>query len=244
MTGLSLITDALTEIGVQAQGEPVSAENAAFALGRLNSIIDSWNGERSQVLADVGQTFALVPGLSPHTIGTAPAAPATQPTFSVTSRPVNLLSASLVDVDGNRTPLDIHHGIDWWAGQESTETTGQPSDLCYVPAWPFGLCYFWPVPSAVQNVELFSRVVLAAFDLSTTITLAPGYQSALTYTLAENLATPMAQPMPADLPRKAAKARALIQRNNALTPRIATVDSGMPLNGVGLPGNIYSGRVR
>jgi hypothetical protein len=240
MTGLTLITDALMEIGVQAQGEPVSAADGAFALGRLNAIVDTWNGERSQVLADSSALFTLVPALSPHTIGPA----VLVPTWAASSRPVALLSVRLVEAGGSRTPLDIHHGIDWWAGQTSPTDTGTPTDVCYVPDWPLGLLYFWPVPNVAQAVELFSRVLVAAFDLPTLITLAPGYQSALMFTLAEDLCAPFGRPAPADLKGKANKARALVQRNNAPSARIGTADAGVPANGGGGWFDYQTGRVR
>ena len=226
--GLDIITDAMAEIGAIAAGEPIQPQELAFALGRLNTIVDAWNAERSQVYADVQSTFTLVPGTSPHTIGPA----ASTPTWTMATRPVSILALSLIQPSGVRLPLRMHHGIEWWSTQRVPTLPGTlPIDVCYVPDWPLGLLFFWPVPSAALGVELYARVVFAAFDLQTDFSLAPGYNGALVSSLAEDLCAPFGKPCPPALTRKAEMARARIQRNNAVSPKISTTDAGIPGGG-------------
>ena len=69
MTALDIITAALQEINVVAQGEPAQSGDAAFALGKLNRLLDAWAARKAYVWAVSFPTFTLVPGLLPHTIG-------------------------------------------------------------------------------------------------------------------------------------------------------------------------------
>lgn len=234
MTGLDLVKAALREIGIINAVDEPSAEDADFALGLLNRIVDNINAERGQVYADALLSDTLTPALSPHTIGPVGA------TWTVAQRPVAIYAASLVN-GTTRTPLRVFTGLEHWSGLVDPETSGTPTELSYVAEWPLGACYFYPVPDAALTVELYARVVLSAFDLMTTITLPPGYQDAYILTLAEALTPAFGQAAQLSqmTVRNAAKARARIEANNAPSARIPTVDAGMP--GSAGRGDIYTG---
>jgi hypothetical protein len=216
---------ALLEINVQAQGESLSAANAVFTLEKLNRILDAWNAEHAASYAQQFVTFTLTPSLSPHTIGPSPAV------WIQTVRPVSIESASLI-LDSSTPsvylPITLRDA-QWWAGQQVPALeTSFPTDCYYEPAWPSGNLYFWPVPTTAYDVELEIRRLLAQVALSDTFSLPPGYQEALTLTLAEQCARPFGRPLEPTLVRDAAMARARIFANNTPTPRLMTQDSGMP----------------
>lgn len=69
MTALDIITAALMEINVVAQGEQPQPGDAEFALGKLNDLADEWAARKVYIFDVSLPTYTLVPGLSPHTIG-------------------------------------------------------------------------------------------------------------------------------------------------------------------------------
>lgn len=219
----TLITQALIELGVINAAEAPSSEDAELGLARLNLILDDWNAEYGALYAETIDSYELDPGTSPHTFGPTGA------TFTLTQRPVSVRSANLV-IDGIRVPLALRDAA-WWMGLTDPTTQGQPSDAYYEPAWPNGQLYLWPVPDAADTLELLTRTALAQVTLDTDMSLPPGYLSALTLTLAEQLAAPFqVQAAPMTL-RNADKARARIFAHNSRIPRLMTRDAGMPGGG-------------
>lgn len=222
MTVADVLTDALREIGVLNAVDPASGEDQTLALGKLNRLLDNWNAESRGVYAETIQTFTLVPGTNPHTIGTS------TPNWTVTQRPQAITRANLIDANNLRTPIALHDREWWMALTDPTFQDANPRDGYYEPTWPNGSLYLWPTPSAAYSVELQLRVVLAQVVASDTFTLPPGYQDAITLTLAESLTTPFRVPLTPDLARSADRARARIFGNNGRIPRLQTRDAGMP----------------
>jgi hypothetical protein len=70
-TALDIVTSALQEINVVAQGEAPAQGDAAFALSKLNDLLDEWAARKVYIYDVSFPTFTLVPGLLPHTIGPA-----------------------------------------------------------------------------------------------------------------------------------------------------------------------------
>ncbi len=221
----NLCSDALAEIGVVSEGAAMTPDQGDFMRRRLQRIVNKWNAQRCTVYATVFAQFTLTPNLSPHTIGPTGA------TWTVTHRPVSIEGISL----GINTstpivflPLNVRDA-DWWQAQTvPTLTSDVPTDFFYNPTWPNGSIYFWPVPTAAYPVQLQIRTLLDdTFTLDDTFDLPPGYQDALTLTLAEGAARPFGQALPDSLVRDAAMARAVIFANNDITPHLTTRDSGM-----------------
>jgi hypothetical protein len=222
MTGLDHVTAALQELGVASAVDPLSAEDAAYGLAKLNRLINNWNAEREAVYATVFTTgLVFTPALSPHTIGPTG-------TFVVTQRPVSIAGANVI-VAGVKTPIRMVDS-QWWLAQTVPGTTSPyPTDLYYEPTWPNGSLFFWPVPTAANGLELMIRTVLASFTLPVNVTLPPGYDDAIDLTLAEDLAGPFQVPVSPLLVSKAREARARIFANNRRPiPRLTTWDAGMP----------------
>ena len=226
-TALNLCEDAAREIGVLGEGNSLSPADANFLLGKLNRLLDNWNGERAAVYASAFNTFTLTAGLSPHTIGPA----ASSPTFTMAVRPVELVSAALI-LTGGDLPIYLTMTVrdnQWWADQTvPTLETSIPTDVYYQPDWPLGKLYFWPVPDTAYQVDLETRVLLAEVTLSTTISLPPGYRDALTLSVAEAACPGFGRAVSPDLRLSAVQARARIFANNDTTPKLVTQDTGMP----------------
>lgn len=226
VTFLTVCTDAAQEIGAIGQGETLGAADAEVWLRLLRRLLNGWNTNRRAVYATRFDTFTLIPNppLGYTTIG---------PTgdFTVDQRPVSIDGANLILTPSNpavNTPINIRDN-QWWLGQTTpTLTSTYPTDLYYQPDWPDGKLFFWPMPTFAYDVQLMSRVVLDdVVTLAQAFSLPPGYQNAITLTLAEMGQRSFAKPLDASLMRDASLARALIFGSNDVTPHLITKDYGM-----------------
>lgn len=225
-TVLDIITDSLSEIGSYAQGEVPSAADAQFALRKLNRMLDAWNARRLMIYTTTFAQYTLVPGLIPHTIGPSGA------TYTVSQRPVRIEAANIIlnnVVPYVKSPLNIRNDQFWENQPVPTITTTLPTDLYYSPAWPNGQLYIWPVPTVAYGLELWYWQVISQFAaLTDTVSFPPGYQNAIVYSLAVEMANAFGKQVSGSLATLANNAFNYIFGNNSDSPQIATTDSGIP----------------
>jgi len=228
MTIQDLCQDALLEIGVLAQGESIQAGDAAFTLGKLQRLLNSWNANRRAVYATTFVTNPLTPSLSPHTIGPTGA------TWTVTQRPVSIAGAALVLTTSSPAatlPITIRDAV-WYDSLTVPDlTSAVPTDLYYQPDWPLGKLFFWPIPTTADDVQLMIRLVLDdTVALGDPFTLPPGYQEAVTLTLAASLCRSYGVPAQTagEVAHEARLARSQVFGNNEQPVRIQTADAGLP----------------
>lgn len=220
-----VIKDALLDLGVVRVNETPAKDVASFVLGRFNRILNDWNAIDRGVYSTDYLTFELVPSLSPHTIGSSSA------TFTVDVRPVEIIGINVLLADTSptvRSPV-TQHDSEWYFGLPVPliETT-YPTDFFYDPSWPNGSIYFWPVPTGDNEVVLEVRKILAEVSITDLFDMPPGYQSALTLTLEEDIAPALGKRLEERIAIAATKARARIFDINDKTPALTTWDSGMP----------------
>ena len=209
-TALQIIDRAYSLIGLKAAGEPLSADDANYALGALNSMVDSWNSQRLYI-ASVQEVVATISAVT-ATIGTSAA--------FATTRPIALELGAYSLISGVSYPITLIDSATYAAIISKTATATFPTHVYYDKAVPTGTLYFWPVPSAAVEVHLVVQTQLASFaDLSTTYTLAPGYQRAIEYSLAEELEPGIRTPS-MKLEKQAANARRVVKRTNVVVPQL------------------------
>lgn len=229
-TARDIVTAALQEMGALAQGETASAADADVAFKRLNRMLDTWNADKLYVYTTRLDLFTLTPALSPHTIGPTGA------TFVYAgARPEQVLSAGLIVSSGPpavRIPI-VTRDATWWANQTvKALSTDVPTDMYYDSAWPLGKLFFWPVPASAKQVELETVTRLEKLaTLDTAFSLPPGYEDAVTLSLAEALGPAFGRGIDPELARQAREARVIVRSANAKTPRISTSDAGVPREG-------------
>ena len=213
--------DSVTTVGISAgvffnvvaqNVQTVSADGTSFTLAIVH--------------ADVGATPSsgvVIPANQPAT---------SAPDFAIpTSRPVKIVNANII-LNDSATPTRVPMRIvdaDWWANQRvPTIKTTLPTHLYYQADWPNGSLFFWPVPEVAYPVELETWTNLAQLGADDTFTLPPGYEDAVTYTLAETICPAFSRPIDQTLAVLAMKARAIIQGLNSAAPLITTADLGVP----------------
>lgn len=234
-----VIGDALAEIRVARAGDVINAEDMDLGLRTLNRMLDFMNAEGRACYVNSFQDFTFTPALSPHTIGPAGSkAGATNPSFITARRPQGLLFAS-VNLGGTPAayrPITVRDAS-WYANQPAPGVSSSvPTDVYLATEWhdpnanglAYGDLYFYGIPSVAYGCRLWMRVDFAAVALGATFSLPPGYQHAITMTLAEWLADPFGQSVSASLERKARQARAVVWAENIVIPRARPKDVTMP----------------
>ncbi len=235
-TALDILKDALKELGAIGVADTPDADVSTFALGKLNRVIDNFNAEGANISAQQLLSYTLTPSLQPHTIGPSGA------TWTATAAPVSILGANLILTGGIRYPIAVRDARWWSKLANPTWSASIPTDLRYEPTpWPKGSVYLWPVPSSAYSIELLTSISIAAMVLATTFAMMPGYQDAVTLTLAEELATPLGVQLPPDLLYRATKARARVQANNS---RVPPLESDAPTGQGGAWFDYQTGRLR
>lgn len=225
ITAQTICRDALIELGAVGMTDAIPPDDAVYVLSKLGRIIDNFNAEEEAVYNVAFLSFTLIPSNGAPTLG---------PTgdWSVSQRPNRILGANVVlnNVDPQvRAPVNIRDD-QWWLNNPVRGINSTfPTDLYYSPDWPNGTVNLWPVPSVSYGFEIEVPIVLAGFTLASSFSMPPGYQDAITLTLAEDLQGPYGLPMPPTLPEKAKEARARIFANNYTMPRLQTRDSGIPV---------------
>lgn len=180
-TALELINSSARLATILASGETLTSAEAVDALKTLNDLLENWSTERLSVWSRDNQIFPLTLGTATYTIGPGG-------TFN-TVRPVRI-STSFVRV------LDADFPVSPWGQEEYNQVPvktvgGIPERLLYVNDTPLGTITLYPVPSNQPMTLHLSADRLLAGPLIFTSVLAfpPGYERALRYALAINLAS-------------------------------------------------------
>jgi len=219
VTAQQMIDDALTEIGVLADGETARAPMAQRALRILNrDIVEPWNSTAYFATHRLIVTGTFTASQTTRTIGPGGNFPVTP------MRPDELLQAHWVDTNGQRVPIEVR-SPDWYAALEDPTRTGsRVTDVAYFATPLLGTMYPWPVPEANVSVEIETLSYLERFpDLITPVDLANGYESAVVYTLSERCCKPFGRPIPDELPEHARRARDVVRSLHMKAKRISTI---------------------
>lgn len=222
-TAANIIRSSLGLLGVAAPGEPVNPNQAEDCLRALNVMLDGWGVENLYAYATQDITHAVVSDASSLTIGPSTA------DITVSARPVRFEGGSYfsqggVDYPMHRITEAEYNGI----GIKDIAGLG-PCGFKYVPSLPNGVLFFWPQATAGTTLHLIAQVQVSAFaNLSTEYTLPPGYERALIFSLAEEVAALFEREIPPTVGRNAANARRFIKRANVVVPQLQV---GQPTEG-------------
>jgi len=213
MTAQDIINNALQEIGVLAAGETCNSDDAAFSLGKLNRLLDNWNAESLFIYSTSLFQGTLTVGKNPHTIGPTGA------DFTVsTARPPKITEANLVLTDQTPNifrPLVIVDD-NWWMNNPVPSLSTQiPYYLYPNYSWPTAQLYLWPVPNDAYDIRLLIQTLFGSLTSDSTFSLPPGYEDAVTLSLAEALSAPFEMPMSPILQKNAAEGRARVRSLNS-----------------------------
>lgn len=193
-TPQQVIIDALTILGVVFPGQTPGASILTDAFTRLNDMLASWSIERLIVYGIEKLDFNLVTNTNTYTIGPTG-------TFAGT-RPISIVAAQIIIPSGQRFPLKLITTEEWNDITDRAASSSVPKLLYDDFEYSNSTLYLWPTPlfpSGTTQLELQIWQPLEQFStLSDTFDMPPGYQRAVTYNLAAELAMVYGRPMTQD----------------------------------------------
>ena len=188
-----LIRSSMRKIGVLAAGEPLPADEGDDALQTFINMVDAWSLETLLIPVVGVVTHQLSSNASEYTIGIYPEPkPVPLPVTHIeTARPERIIAAFIrdqYDTDYIQEIIDVKT-----FSRISRKTNGsRPSRFYIRKGWPLNEILFESVPYADEELHLEViqplAEVLPAASLTEVINLPPGYQRALEYNLAIDLA--------------------------------------------------------
>lgn len=214
LSGQTVVTDALTLIGVYGVGQTLSASDANVSLRRLNAMISGLGIQSLAKLVVAREVFDIVANTSTYTIG--PGAD-----FN-TARPVDIQNAALLlntSSPAVEIPISIFTDQAYQALPIKTLTNTLFTGLYYQPTFRttgWGTIILWPVPTTADNdLVLYTQQSMVEFaDLTTQYYWPEGAEEMLGYNLALRLAPIYARPVADDVRRLASQSMATFKRAN------------------------------
>lgn len=179
-TALQLVTASLRKLGAVAAGETPDADEQSDALESLNQILESWNLKGLALFRRENAAYTLVPSQQAYSVGSGA-------DFDG-GRPITLHSA-FVTRGGIDYPLAVLTQSEWNDILQKSTESQLPEAVYYEPTFPDGTLRFWPVPLEALPVTLAIDMQLAVVaDINDDLSFPPGYERALLYALAVDLA--------------------------------------------------------
>jgi len=187
-TPQDLLTLALTDAGIVAQGQTPSSWDMNNGFARLNMMIGEWSQKRWTLYHNVDVSVLSTGQTTPYTVG-----PSGQ--IDITERPDKLEAAYFRQIIPTAapnqfdTPLDILHSYEDWAMVSMKQLTSFSNAIFYDSDWPLGKAYPWPVMLAnIYELHLILKMVLSNFTaLNQVVSLPRPYFSVIHLNMAQRL---------------------------------------------------------
>lgn len=210
-TMLSLITDALQEIGIIDEYETPNAADSAKALRLANALLDSWSLDNLTIFVQNNYTYTLIPGQATYTIGATPA-DFIGPRF-------NEIDGGFVTYQGVDFPFELIDNQTYNDIPLKTQQGQIMQAASFNNNFPLSSITFWPVPIVAIPVTLLSNQIFTTPATLTTILQWPsGYDRAFIKTLALELCPSYGKEASPTLEKLALMAMRAIRRNNKRSP--------------------------
>lgn len=231
-TAQTLIDRAMRLIGAVASGESPTTQESTDALTALNNMIESWQLDRLLVWAYVDTAVTLTPNDASYTVG--PSA-----NFNVTPRPPKLENIFIRDSNIDY-PVELVTQERWYAIPDKTTGSDIPDTAYYEPSFTTGTLQIWPVPTRAVSLHIVTWSQITSFaSTATSVSLPQGFERALAYNLAIEIAPEYQKPVSAEVAKIATESLAALKRANN-----RPIDSYTELYhvvGLGAKSDIYSG---
>lgn len=228
-----MIIRALQLLGEKRMGGTLSSDEQTAHLASLNAMMESWSLERLMCYQVVEDSKALTASDGTYTIGSGG-------DWS-TTRPNKIVQAWVRDADSQDSNVEIISAKAYNAIVSKTSDGAYPMYLYYDSAFAssLGTVFLWPEPSAGLTLYISSWKQLQTFALiSTTVVLPPGYQRAIEFNLAIELAGGFTSVSP-EVAKIARESKAVLKTLNQ--PDVfMRLDAGIVF-GLGARENIFTG---
>lgn len=227
----TIIDRALRLIGAIASGESPTTAESNDGLTALNAMISSWQTEKLNVFAYVDTSFNLAAADNSYTVGPAG-------NFALTPRPQKIEQV-FVTANSINYEVELIDYEKWNRIPDQTSDSDIPVYAYYEPTLTTGTLKLWPVPNTVYALHIITWTSLAELAaVGTSVSLPQGYERALAYNLAIELAPEYGSEPSQSVVAVAMDSKASIKRANQ-RPMLATPDLWGAVSGQ--RSNIYAG---
>ena len=240
-TANDIIRAAMRLIQVSAVDTDLTAQELQDGLESLNRMLDSWSADELTLYQVIRESFPLVSGQNPYTIGYGG-------DFN-TSRPMKIVDAYLTLNNGSIPvdyPMQVLGYDDYNAIRLKTLSTNFPNYLYVQPSFPLSQIYIYPIFSpndpSTQGPAYITLTSWKPFDIivdpTAKMSFPPGYWEAIVFNLAVRIAEEYQFDMRPTTVQLAVNAMKRIKRLNQRTVTLQT-DVAL-MNTSQLRYNIYS----
>lgn len=211
-TPLDIISRSLRLLGVYPAGEALSPEEAQDGLYALNTLLQSMSNDSLFIYARSKDESTWTAGTISKTFG---------PTGDVTTtRPMKVLDESFITWNGVDYPLN-KITLDQYNSIPIKTIQGIPRNFYVQTDMPNVTVYVYPVPQQTMTMTVWSEKLITSFSgLTGTISLPPGYERALAYMLAVDIAPEYQVEPSATVVRIASASKSKLKRENAEIPQM------------------------
>lgn len=216
IAAIDLIKSSMRLAGIISGNQTPKANETNDALNVLNDMLEEWSTDGLTVWGSENNSFPLVPGKANYTLG---------PGGDFNDiRPIDLRSFYVifngVSYDGTLIQQDRYNRIAVKA------TPGIPREAYYIPNFPLGDIYFYPVPDQAYTVLLvYDPLLNSVANTSQVLTFPPGYAKALRWNLAVDLAAEYGNTLSDDVRHIAVSSLASIKDANNTAPDTMSFDA-------------------
>lgn len=230
-TALDSIKRAMRLIGVYAIGEDPTADESQDGLTALNAMLDSFANDRMTVYAPTLDSITWPGSTQSMTVG---------PTGTfITTRPVEVLSATYYELNGISYPLVPLTVYEYNDIALKTMASDIPQYIWVQPTYPNISITLFPISGTQITLKLWSnKQIISIPTLTTDLNLPPGYKDFIDYNLAERLAPEFDVQVPPAVAKQAMLTRKAIARTNFISQKLRYPAISLPGNG---RFNIYTG---
>lgn len=210
-TALDLINRGLRLIGAKDPEEEATATEAADGLISLNSMLDSWAIDRLFVYRLAETTYNWPAAQVSATVGSGG-------NINIT-RPVRVEDSYIISNSVSYVVANIANKQAYDAIPLKTLSVNYPMWMWYDPAYPLATLYLNPVPASTLEFHFVYWASLQSFAaLTDVVSLPPGYERAIAFNLAMEMAPEYGLPVPQSVAAIAASSAGKVKRNNAPVP--------------------------
>lgn len=223
----TMVEDAASLVGEEAEDMALSDYNAQKMLRRFRRMLSNWSTLPLMSYVVPIESFAMVAGVRDYSS-----------TVLANGRPTRVVGAT-VTLDQITYTVEIV-GRDEFESISYKPTPGIPSFLYPEMSYPNATFKFWPTPYAAFTANLACQRDFApsTFELTTDLALPPGYEDAMVDNLAVLSADLFGTKPSDDLKRSSREKYRNIKRNN-INPGV--MSTGLPNSGVDTFVFIYKG---
>lgn len=228
-TVLDVVTAALQNIGVLQGNEAPGGDDGALALNRLNQLLSSWNNPTTLVKRVKVLSVTLTSGDNSYTIGATG--------DFVYHRPIRVRKAVLVEAGttpARRHPVRVLTREQYADIATRDDTGGSLVTAIWIDEdFPNATLRTYPKPGAAHQLEIHTEDEWAAFSaLSDAFTAPDGWERAVGWKLAEELALPFGVVWSPQHDKLAREAMAHVQQPRQKSPRIRTDNDLVSRSGI------------